>query len=242
MASPKTAAASNDNVLVVDDNAEFNRACARALSKAGFVVQSALTEEEAIEKIHQEHYDVAFIDIMLSDSIADRGGLNVISELLKISPHCKVIVISGVDDIKVAVDAYRSGIFAFLEKRSLSSLSEIVAAASLAAASEIRPAKDAAAPPMREKFERLATAWRAETQFSSSISEIFLNKNYQAIIGQGIAIVPFILEDLKRGPDHWYWALGAITGANPAESAPPGDIAAISEAWLKWGKLKGIIR
>jgi hypothetical protein len=107
---------------------------------------------------------------------------------------------------------------------------------------EANAASDTAASPMREKFEHLAAAWRAETQFTSSISEIFLNKNYQAIIGQGIAIVPFILEDLKNGPDHWYWALGAITGANPAENAPPGDIAAISGAWLEWGRRKGIIR
>lgn len=241
MALAKKAAASKHTALVVDDNADFNRACARALSSAGFFVQSALTEAEALERIHREHYDVAFIDIMLSDRIADRSGLNVISELLKTNPHSKVIVISGADDVDMAVDAFNLGIFAFLQKNRISSPNEIVSAANRAIDSEMYPANDAAAPPMREKFKRLAAAWCAETQFSSSISEMFLNKNYQAIIGQGIAIVPFILEDLKKGPDHWYWALGAITGANPAENAPPGDIAAISEAWLEWGKRKGII-
>jgi hypothetical protein len=94
---------------------------------------------------------------------------------------------------------------------------------------------------LKKDFERLADAWRNEVQFSSSILEIVMNKNYQSIIGQGRAIVPFILNDLKNGPDHWYWALAAITGANPAEHAPPGDIAAISAAWLDWGKRSGII-
>jgi len=95
---------------------------------------------------------------------------------------------------------------------------------------------------IKKDFERLAVAWRNEVQFSSSIFEIVTNKNYQSIIGRGMAIVPFILNDLKNGPDHWYWALAAITGANPAEHVPPGDITAISTAWLDWGKRSGIIR
>jgi ActR/RegA family two-component response regulator len=242
MALPKATAASSRTALVVDDNVDFNRACVRALSTAGFSVQSAFTEAEALEIIHRKHYDVAFIDIMLNDQIADRGGLNVISEMRKTNPHSKVIVISGADDVNAAVDAYNLGIFAFLQKHRISSPNEIVAAANRAMESERHSGNDTAAPPMREKFERLAAAWRVETEFTSAISEIFLNKNYQEIIGQGVAIVPFILEDLKRGPDHWYWALGAITGANPAEAAPPGDIAAISGAWLEWGRRKGIIR
>jgi hypothetical protein len=110
------------------------------------------------------------------------------------------------------------------------------------ASSPVTTSDATAGSPMKERFERLAAAWRNDIQFSSSLSEIFTNKNYQSIIGQGITIVPFILNDLKNGPDHWYWALAAITGANPAQHAPPGDITAISAAWLDWGKTSGIIR
>jgi len=68
-----------------------------------------------------------------------------------------------------------------------------------------------------------------------------LHPAYQQIIGQGPAIVPFILRELRKGPDHWYWALGAITQQDPAANAPEGDIEAICNEWLRWGRERGII-
>lgn len=95
--------------------------------------------------------------------------------------------------------------------------------------------------PAKEKFERLAVAWRNEVQFLSSMTDIVLNSNYQRIIGQGIAMVPFMLNELRRSPEHWFWALAAITGADPARNAPPGDIQAAADAWVQWGRRTGII-
>lgn len=96
--------------------------------------------------------------------------------------------------------------------------------------------------PLKEKFEKLTDQWRQNTAFSSSVTEIALDPNYQQIIGMGIAVVPFILQELQNGPGHWYWALAAITGANPAEHVPDGDIQAACDAWLDWGKRRGIVR
>lgn len=93
----------------------------------------------------------------------------------------------------------------------------------------------------RQRFERLAHQWREETALSSFIVDIVLNKNYQSIIGLGWPAVPFILNELKDGPDHWYWALAAITGADPAANAPDGDIEAICDAWLEWGRHKKLV-
>lgn len=241
MARPRPVPASAPKVLIVDDIRWICEAWGRALARAGFVVESALTESDAIQRIRHDHYDLAFVDIILSDRAGDRGGLRVIAELLRTKFGTKVIAISGSPDIAVAVEAFRLGVFDYLQK-GMDSVDQIVAAANRAMEEGAPLPNRTPAPPMREEFERLAAAWRAETQFSSSASEMFMNKNYQAIIGQGIAIVPFILEDLKKGPDHWYWALGAITGANPAAGAAPGDIAAMSAAWLEWGKRKGILR
>lgn len=100
---------------------------------------------------------------------------------------------------------------------------------------------DNSTSPPQSDFQQLATAWRQRTQFSSSITEIVLDPSYQKIIGMGVAAVPLILKELQNGPDHWYWALGSITQENPAQDAPEGDIAAICQAWLDWGKRRGII-
>jgi hypothetical protein len=94
---------------------------------------------------------------------------------------------------------------------------------------------------LERDFRRLADAWRQNTQFSSSIADIVLDSSYQQIIGMGSAVVPLILKDLKNATDHWYWALGSITKENPAQDAPDGDIAAICQAWLDWGKRRGIV-
>jgi hypothetical protein len=95
---------------------------------------------------------------------------------------------------------------------------------------------------LQTKFDSLADAWRRNTAFSSSITEIVLDSNYQQIIGMGVAVVPLILHELRNAPEHWFWALAAITGANPAQNEPAGDIQAAADAWVRWGVDRGIIR
>jgi hypothetical protein len=95
---------------------------------------------------------------------------------------------------------------------------------------------------LADEFQRLADSWRRDTQFCSSVSDMVLDPSYQQIIGKGSPVVPFILREMEKGPDHWYWALGVITQETPAENAPEGDIAAICQAWLDWGMRRGLVR
>lgn len=91
-----------------------------------------------------------------------------------------------------------------------------------------------------EKFLALAEAWRREVQFVSSVTEMVLHPAYQRIIGMGAAVVPHLLRELERRPDHWFWALHAITGADPVKSEDRGKLKKMAEAWLKWGKEQGL--
>ena len=101
---------------------------------------------------------------------------------------------------------------------------------------------DSSANSLDEEFLGLADRWRRNTQFFSSVSDMVLDPSYQQIIGKGAAIIPSILRELKNGADHWYWALGAITQENPAKDTADGDIEAICQAWLDWGKARGLVR
>src|SRR6266700_1213932 len=96
------------------------------------------------------------------------------------------------------------------------------------------PATVTNSDPLGDEFRRLADKWRRDTQFYSSVCDMVIDPSYQQIIGKGPAIVPSILRELKKGPDHWYWALGVITQANPAKNVPDGDIGAVCRAWLDW--------
>jgi len=57
----------------------------------------------------------------------------------------------------------------------------------------------------------------------------------------GPAVVPLILKELEKEPDHWFWALEAITGENPVGENEAGDLEASARAWVQWGKQKGIL-
>jgi|SRR5579871_4793479 len=95
---------------------------------------------------------------------------------------------------------------------------------------------------VQSRFVRLAAEWRKETFVLSRVSAKTTHMSYYKIIGMGPLAVPFILKDLEaNGPDHWFLALHAITEENPAKGGAPGDISAMTEAWLQWGKQKGYL-
>jgi hypothetical protein len=102
----------------------------------------------------------------------------------------------------------------------------------------VSQAKDPAES-VAERFHRLAAVWRAETSHLSSSTKMAEHPAYQEIIGLGRQVVPFILADLAKMPDHWFAALKAITGANPVDPADRGRIDKMAQAWLKWGKENG---
>jgi hypothetical protein len=92
---------------------------------------------------------------------------------------------------------------------------------------------------IEQKFQRLAAIWRAETGHLSSTSQMFSHPAYQEIIALGQDVVPLLLRDLAKEPDHWFAALWAITGAQPVPPEDRGRIDRMAEAWLRWAKEHG---
>jgi len=96
-------------------------------------------------------------------------------------------------------------------------------------------------PSLAERFEALASRWKAETAFLSSTTEMVNHPAYRAIIGLGPAIVPFLLRDLEGEPAHWFEALQLLTGEDPVAREQWGNIPAMTAAWLTWGREHGLI-
>lgn len=94
---------------------------------------------------------------------------------------------------------------------------------------------------LERTFVELAKRWRAETALLSSVTKIAMHPAYQRIIGMGPAAVPLILRDLEQQPDHWFWALTAITGEDPVRPEDAGDIERMARAWLAFGQERGYI-
>ena len=93
-----------------------------------------------------------------------------------------------------------------------------------------------------ERFKKLARIWKSETELHSKVSKRILHPAYQKIIGMGETALPLILKDLaENGPDDWFWALKAITDENPITQEIAGDMSAMTEAWLQWGRNAGFL-
>jgi prevent-host-death family protein len=92
---------------------------------------------------------------------------------------------------------------------------------------------------LAQTFHGLAERWRAETEALSSVQQTVTHHAFQRIIGLGPGVVPLLLEELRREPDHWFWALSAITGENPVRPGSTFDEAVA--AWLAWGRARELI-
>ncbi|MEE3717623.1 hypothetical protein V2H45_12735 [Tumidithrix elongata RA019] len=102
----------------------------------------------------------------------------------------------------------------------------------------IRTHRDSVAD-LEARFQFLSSQWKKETCHMSLISNIVSHPAYQQIIKMGSKVVPLILQELSKEPDHWFPALRAITGENPVMSEDKGRIKKMAEAWLDWGRQHG---
>jgi hypothetical protein len=93
----------------------------------------------------------------------------------------------------------------------------------------------------RERFERLKREWKEDTKHLSSPIERARHPAYEAIIGMGIPAVPLMLEDLRNGVEHWFWALKTITDVDPTDPAHQGNLEKMAADWVDWGKRKGFL-
>ncbi len=98
---------------------------------------------------------------------------------------------------------------------------------------------DSDAAKAEQEFQELAEKWHRETGMKSIVSKKAMHPAYQRIIGMGTAVVPLILRELEREPDHWFWALKAITGANPVKPEQRGRMQEMATAWVNWEKEQG---
>ncbi len=78
-------------VLVIDDDAVVGRSFDRVLSRQGYKVSTALSGEEALDKIGEHDYDVVFTDIKMPGM----DGLEVAERIMDRCPWTPVVVITG---------------------------------------------------------------------------------------------------------------------------------------------------
>ncbi|MCA1789688.1 MAG: hypothetical protein LC667_07475 [Thioalkalivibrio sp.] len=94
---------------------------------------------------------------------------------------------------------------------------------------------------IRAEFEQLAEQWREETGHMSSAISITQHPAYLRIIAMGPAVVPLILDDLQRTRSLWFTALRLLTGINPVQPGDKGNVRRLANAWITWGRERGLV-
>jgi two-component system sensor histidine kinase/response regulator len=111
-------------ILVVEDDDGHARLAERALRQNGFEVECAATSRACLEALRR--LDASDLVVLLDLGLPDVPGLTVLEQIVARSEETAVIVVTGVDDITVAVGAIRRGAWDYVVKRSnLSHLAEL---------------------------------------------------------------------------------------------------------------------
>ena len=92
---------------------------------------------------------------------------------------------------------------------------------------------------IKARFTHLSEEWSEASMFESNINKLAMHPAYQQIIGLGSEAIPLILQELRKEPNHWFWALKSISGEDPVDEVNRGNIQAMTDAWLLWGKNNG---
>src|SRR5271163_3427584 len=100
------------NVLIIDDDLGIRGTLGTALETMGHKVETATNRVVAEKKLRNESFEVAFLDIRLGAE----SGLDLLPELLRLSPRLAVIVITAYSSIETAVQAIQRGAFDYLAK------------------------------------------------------------------------------------------------------------------------------
>jgi NtrC-family two-component system response regulator AlgB len=100
------------NVLIIDDDAGIRGTLGTALETLGHQVGMAPNRAAAEKKLRDESFEVAFLDIRLGSE----NGLDLLLDLLRLSPRLAVVVITAYSSVETAVQAIQRGAFDYLPK------------------------------------------------------------------------------------------------------------------------------
>ena len=95
------------------------------------------------------------------------------------------------------------------------------------------PKTKTSAKSLEIEFNELAAKWKQETMAVSSLTKIYAHPAYQRIMAMGEDGLPFVLKELQKNTDHWFYALKFMAGKNISEGIT--NIEDAKAAWLEWG-------
>ncbi len=104
----------NEEILIVDDNADIRNIINELILDAGYKTRLAANYNQALGEIDKKLPDVAILDVKLDKG--DNDGIELLSHIKSKNKDIPVIIISGHANIEMAVKSLQHGAFEFIEK------------------------------------------------------------------------------------------------------------------------------
>src|SRR5947207_2996005 len=106
--SAKAGKVTKMRVLLVEDNADDADLLRRTLGEVTstmFDLAHVERLEEALKRVREENFDAVLLDLSLPDS----QGLDTITKAAMAAPSLPIVVLTGLDDENVGLEAVRKG-------------------------------------------------------------------------------------------------------------------------------------
>jgi signal transduction histidine kinase len=99
-------------ILVIDDEIGLRKGCRRVLEPAGYIVDSAASFREGLNKIKLEQFDLILLDVMMPDG----RGVDLLAPIHDQDPETVAVVITGYATVEMAVETIKRGAYDFIAK------------------------------------------------------------------------------------------------------------------------------
>jgi len=99
-------------ILLIDDEPNVVKSCARMLELEGFAVEGVTSGKEALDLYRREFFDLVLTDLKMPDV----DGLEVLTAVRRLNPDAAVVIFTAYGTKESVVEALRLGAREFLEK------------------------------------------------------------------------------------------------------------------------------
>lgn len=99
-------------ILIVDDDLEFNAAVTKILEKEGYHIESVSNGQEACVLLDKLKFDLIITDL----SMPKKDGMALIEDISNKAKETSVIVITAFGDWDTYAEAVGKGVYAYLDK------------------------------------------------------------------------------------------------------------------------------
>lgn len=92
-------------VLIVDDEQSVRKVIAVVLGQLGHLCQTAAGGEEALHILETQQFDAVISDLQMPGM----SGMELLSKVRQLHPQLAFLIVTGVDDIRVGIQAMQTG-------------------------------------------------------------------------------------------------------------------------------------